>query len=109
MKSILILLNLTLLMSAGTCTSQNINSKTCYEDRKVTEEMENLMLTCMMIGEDYFLKNENGNKRYLVCNSDDVKLEVDKTYIVNGLIYEMKANERWPGTPFQLTSIKILK
>ena len=86
------------------CSSATL-SEPCYSDRKVTEELADISLVAMKIGEDFYLRSENGNKRYQVCNIAEHPISVGSSYIVSGECYEMFSNERWPGTPFKIIKI----
>ncbi len=74
----------------------------CYSDRSVVEELDNLEMTCMLQGDGIILEIKEENKRFSVCNSDQFEWEADAKYMVSGKCYEIKPNERWPGTPFEI-------
>lgn len=99
------------------CQSKTINDEVkeipeqnafipCYTDREVTEEISSIIMTCKSQGEMVILENAEEGKRYSVCNSVDYSFQADGKYIVSGICYKIKPNERWPGTPFQITSLK---
>ena len=94
-----------LLLFNSNCVSIPKN-ELCYPDRKVTEDIKDISMECILIGNDPFLAIKSESKRYQVCNAEKFNLEEGKTYIVNGFCFEIKSNERWAGTPFQLKTIK---
>ena len=104
MKILLFSIAISFMLGNTICSSASL-TEPCYSDRKVTEELLELPFTCMKIGEDFYLRSENGNKRYQVCNIDEHKITEGSSYVVSGQCYEMFPNERWPGTPFQITKI----
>ena len=106
MKMLLFSMALSFILGSSDCSSAAL-SEPCYSDRKVTEELVDISLTSMKIGEDYYLRSENGNKRYQVCNRAKHSMNEGSSYVVSGLCYEIFANERWPGTPFQITKITL--
>ncbi len=77
----------------------------CFTDREITSTLENIDLKCLEVGEQYVSVNEKNQARYSVCNSAQHLMRKGLKYTVSGVSYEIKPNERWPGTPFQITKL----
>lgn len=105
MKILLSFFLLSMALAFNVC-SQTVNTPTCFTDRTITGKVKGEEVKCMTDGEQFILISKDESTRYAVCNSDDFDLIMDSSYFVSGSTYEIKANERWPGTPFQLVSAK---
>ncbi len=99
---------LSILISSSTCGGGNnqidIKHENCYPDRAVEKEVIDETMTCKMIAGEMMLQATS--TRYIPCNIDSMELELGKEYKVSGKVYEIKPNERWAGTPFEITGIK---
>ena len=84
-----------------------INKDNCFPDRAVTKSIEDITVTCIRVG-DSIIFSQN-NTRYAACNADDMKIKEGAKYQISGKCYEIKPNERWPGTPFEITALKSLE
>lgn len=89
--------------------SKSLTQEPCFTDRKVTEEIANIKVTCIEMGDQFILQETDGPRRFAVCNELDDQLIDSLNYLVSGICYEIKPNERWPGTPFQVTKISRLE
>ena len=92
------------LLFLGQCGTQKAMVKPCYTDRKVNSNIKKMALECFRAGEDNILEDADTNVRYSACNSDEPPMKVGESYIVSGIAYEMKSNEKWPGIPLQITA-----
>ncbi|GLR16258.1 hypothetical protein [Portibacter lacus] len=82
------------------------NQTPCYTDREVTKKIESVKLTCTSTGDLTLLEDKETGSRYSVCNASDYALKDSTEYIISGIVYKVKPNERWPGTPFEITKLK---
>ena len=105
MKILLITLLSFFSMSISDCGNQ-VAADPCFTEREVTAEIENIDLKCLRTGEQNILENVSSKARYSVCNSASHTMEEGKSYVVSGKVYEIKPNERWPGTPLEITKVK---
>ena len=105
MKILLSFFLLSMVLSFNVC-NQTVDKTPCFTDRSVTGKLEGKEVKCSIFGEQFILLNEKENTRYVVCNSGEFELIGSNIYIISGSTYEIKANERWPGTPLQLASAK---
>jgi hypothetical protein len=105
MKILFSSLVMSLLFSFATC-GQKVAMEPCFTDRVITEKLESVLVKCLRTGEQHILVNEETNSRYAVCNSEEFEIKADLYYVISGTTYEMKPNERWPGTPLQLAIVK---
>lgn len=105
MKILLSFFLLSMALSFNVC-NQSVNTKPCFTDRSITGKLKGEEVKCMIVGGQFILISEEESTRYAVCNSDAFDLILDSFYIISGSTYEIKANERWPGTPLQLDSAK---
>lgn len=87
------------------CKSTIISSDPCFTDRNVIDTITELKVSCKDIGNTIVLYADD-NKRFSVCNADAYQYEAGKHYLISGKTYEIKPNERWPGTPLEVTEIK---
>lgn len=80
----------------------------CHADRATTAEVKSQAGYISQINESTFvlILDEEPSTRYLPCKLTDVWSIDKKPVIVSGLVKAIHANERWPGTPFTITSIK---
>lgn len=82
----------------------------CHEDRKTQEELTNQQGTIAKVGQQFvILVAGEAGSRYLPCNLEE-KYQVDATKIVfGGKVKEVYPQERWPATPFVLSTLKAVE
>lgn len=99
---------ITLFLTAINCNGDKnpaiIINENCYPGRAVVEEVVDEIMTCKMIAGQMMLKTSS--TRYIPCNIDSLNLVLEIDYKISGKVYEIKPNERWAGTPFEITGIK---
>lgn len=114
MKIIFILFSITIMIHSSQCDSEKTSApkmtfEPCYTDRESTVEVEAVKMSCVMQGERIVLIVNDQNERYSVCNHSEFEWDANDQYEISGICYEIKPNERWPGTPFQVTKARKLK
>ena len=115
MKLLTVIFALTYMLNINQCHNTDTaqvdqSSEPCYTDREKTEEISEVRMICMMLGDGVLLHIDgNKSKRYSVCNQTKYTFEEGKAYTISGICYKVKPNERWPGTPFQITSLMLLE
>ncbi len=100
-----------LLIGALSACSNDTNSGSstetpdeCFGDRKTTSTIENQQGKIVQMGEDIFLISIDNKRFYNPCNLKDEWKVKDKAITFSGKVKEIFPNERWPGTPFYITS-----
>ena len=107
MKITLLSLFMVLILQIDDCNPSS-NVEPCFTDREVSEEIVDVEVECIKIGDEFYFSQKAQSKRYTICNAKDFDLKENVRYKISGICYEVKPNERWPGTPFQLTKLKTL-
>ena len=83
-------------------------TKDCHPDRQTQSELANKKGILQKAGQEFviILAGEEST-RYLPCNLEE-KFKVENSKVVfSGKVKEIFPNERWPGTPFVLSSILL--
>jgi len=88
------------------CGSTTVTSEPCFQDREVVDLVENMKVVCTTTEAFVLFQRQDNNERYSICNSEDFEIEKGASYTISGKKYETMPNERWPGTPFEITKLK---
>ena len=83
----------------------------CFEDRKTVKKHTNISCTVVQMGvtDEFYLQAAEASVRYKPCLIPP-EFRVDKMKVIcSGLEKEIYPNERWPGTPFAISEIKLAK
>ncbi len=88
------------------CKTQSIEKATCFPDRSVVENIQDTEVRCITADEVILLEESESKRRFSVCNLKDNHFTAEQNYLVTGVVYETKPNERWPGSPFQVQEVK---
>jgi hypothetical protein len=107
-----------ILIFKSSCDSASVESDAIklvgcdYKDRATTEKVSNLEATVTYLNNEgsiiVLVPMSDKTKRFAACNLPDVASKKDGTVvIISADIKEIKPNERWAGTPIELTKLKI--
>lgn len=78
----------------------------CHEDRKTQQALTDQQGTIAQVGDQFvLLLSGEPSTRYLPCNLEEKFQVADTKVTFSGKVKEVYPQERWPATPFVLTTL----
>lgn len=108
-----------LLIFKSSCDTASVESdaiklETCDDaDRATVEKLSNIEATVTYLNNEgsivVIVPDADKTKRFVACNLPEEVSKKDGTSIIlSGNVKEIKPNERWAGTPIEMTTLKII-
>ena len=93
--------------------SDSVKLASCdYKDRSTTEKLKEIEATITYLNNEgtiiVLVPINDKTNRFVACNLPEIASKKDGTVVlISADVKEIKPNERWAGTPIEITFLKI--